>query len=732
MVDETQAALRSALGDRYDVIRTVGRGGMATVYLARDLKHNRPVAIKALDPMLSLAPGRERFLREIEIVAGLNHPHILPLHDSGSAAGLIYFVMPFVEGESLRERLRRSGPLPITEALELAAEVADGLGYAHEQGVIHRDIKPENILLSAGHALIADFGIARAGSGRASQGVPIGTPEYMSPEQVAGDRPGPASDEYSLATVVHEMLSGQTPFSGPTAQAVLYRRLTSPPPSVRDCRPEVPDHVAQAILQALAREPAERFGSPVKFARALVKPEPGPPSGTRPAARAIVVLPFDNLSPDPADAFFADGLTEEVTAGLAKVPGLAVISRTTAMRYRGSGKDLPTIARELGVGYVLEGSVRRAGPSLRMTAQLVEGRTDKHLWAEQFTGTVDDVFAVQERLSSQIVEAMEVAFAPRGGATRRVPHPGAYSQYLKGRYFFGKRGHALLRAREAFEEAIRLDPGFAAAPAALAEAEVMLCWYLLERPGDGFPRARTAALRALELDPDLAMAHNALAFTQLWYDWDFPAARRTFERALALDPSYPTLHHWYGELLTVMGLHDEALQEARRAKGLDPLGLILSAMVAFACYFGRRFDEAVAETRQSLDMDPAFMPLYPWLVAALIGLGRYDEAITAGQDAAGITGDVSVVQPLLAVALARSGRAGEARALLARLEQLAASAPVSPIDLGVIHLALGDRDAALACLARGHEGRDVRMPLVRHDPLWDDARSDPRFAPLLP
>jgi TolB-like protein/tetratricopeptide (TPR) repeat protein len=495
----------------------------------------------------------------------------------------------------------------------------------------------------------------------------------------------------------------------------------------------VPDYVAQAILQALAREPAERFGSPVAFARALMRPAPGPSSGARPAARAIVVLPFDNLSPDPADAFFADGLTEEVTAGLAKVPGLAVISRTTAMRYRGSPKDLPTIARELGVGYVLEGSVRRAGQSLRMTAQLVEGRTDKHLWAEQFTGTVDDVFAVQERLSRQIIEAMEVAFAPRGGtAPRRVPHPGAYSQYLKGRYFFGKRGQALPRAREAFEEAIRLDPGFAAAHAALAEAEVMLCWYLLERPRDGFPRARAAALRALELDPDLAMAHNALAFTQLWYDWDFPTARRTFERALVLDPSYPTLHHWYGELLTVMGLHDEALQEARRAKGLDPLGLILSAMVAFACYFGRRFDEAVAETRQSLDMDPTFMPLYPWLVAGLIARGRFDEAITAGRDAARLAGDVSMVQPLLAVALARSGRTGEARELLERLEHLAKTTPVSPIDLGAVHLALGDRDAAIACLTQGREGRDVRLPLVRHDPLWDDARPDPRFAPLLP
>ncbi|HEV8455880.1 MAG TPA: serine/threonine-protein kinase, partial [Gemmatimonadales bacterium] len=430
------------VSERYVVERELGQGGMAVVYLARDRKHDRSVALKILRPEIIAGLGTERFLLEIRILARLQHPHILALLDSGATdetPSRPFYVMPYVDGETLRQRLTREGPLPVPEALRLVQEIGEALHYAHGQGLIHRDVKPENVLLSQGHAQVADFGIARAagvaaGDRLTQTGLSIGTPMYMSPEQASGEREVDArADQYSLACVLYELLAGQPPFTGLNAGAVLSRQLLDPVPPLTTLRPGVSGSVRRAIERALAKVPADRFGDVLEFLTALDAPDVPAPE---PDKRAIVVLPFANLSPDPDNAYFADGLMEEVIADLSRVRALTVISRTSAIKLKDTNWDLRRIGRELNVRYVLEGSVRKAGSTLRITAQLIDAETDAHLWVEKYSGTVDDVFDLQERLSRQIVEALRITLSPpedREIAERPIADIRAFEYYQRAR-----------------------------------------------------------------------------------------------------------------------------------------------------------------------------------------------------------------------------------------------------------------------------------------------------------
>jgi len=427
--------LKAALADCYQIDREIGSGGMATVYLAHDLKHERQVAVKVLRPELAAALGSERFLREIRITANLNHPHILPLHDSAEADGFLYYVMPYIEGETLRSRLNREGQLPLDDALQVTREVAAALSHAHSHDVIHRDIKPENVLLSAGEAVVADFGIARAiteagGERLTDTGLSLGTPEYMSPEQATGGVVDARTDIYSLGAVLYEMVTGEPPQTGATVQAVLVKLLSQPPMQPRVLRDSVPEATDHAIMKALAKVPADRFDSAGEFATALtaelVKPED--------EAKSIVVLPFENLSPDPDNEYFADGLTEEIITDLSQVSRLHVVSRTSTMMFKGAHKSIHAIAQEVDVHYALEGTVRKAGNSLRITAQLIDTSCDAHVWAGKFSGTLDDVFDIQETVSREIVDALKVKLTPeedRRMADRPIDNAAAYISYLR-------------------------------------------------------------------------------------------------------------------------------------------------------------------------------------------------------------------------------------------------------------------------------------------------------------
>lgn len=456
--------LQSALASRYRLESELGAGGMAKVYLAQDLRHDREVAIKVLNPELAASLGAERFLSEIRITAKLQHPHIVPVFDSGAAEGHLYFVMPRVEGETLRARLQRGGPLPIAEALRIVRELADALAYAHKRGILHRDLKPENVLLSGGHALLADFGIAASSVPAAQRltqtGMAVGTPAYMSPEQATGDRAlGPASDVYALAAMLFELISGQPPFTGATYEAMLVQRFTQDAPRVSSRRSDTPPHCDAAIAKALARDPAARYQSAAEFSAALGEVRPAAPGGEGPS---IAVLPFTNLSTDAENGYFADGLTEEIILMLAKVSALRVRSRTSVAPYRERSAAPVEIARALGVTHLLEGSVRKAGNRIRIAASLLDAASDQAVWSEKFDGTLDDVFEMQDRVATAIVAALQLTLTPREEALLRE-HPiasgAAYDEYLRAREGLNEfTGSGLQRALGHLSHAAELEP----------------------------------------------------------------------------------------------------------------------------------------------------------------------------------------------------------------------------------------------------------------------------------
>src|SRR3989441_783421 len=509
--------LDAALAGRYAIERELGSGGMATVYVAEDLKYHRTVAVKVLRPELASVLGPDRVLREVEIAAKLNHPHILALYDSGEADGLLFYVMPYVKGESLRHKLERERQLPIDEALRITRQVASALGHAHDQGVIHRDVKPENILLYEGEAMVADFGIALAVSAAASErltetGLVVGTPEYMSPEQALGERELHArSDVYSLGCVLYEMLAGEPPYTGPTAQAVIAKRLTDPVPAVRRLRDAVPAGVERALMGALARVPADRFASAGAFAEALATPGAG-----RPRARSVAVLPFVNLSADPENEYFADGITEDVIAQLSKIRALEVISRTSVMPFKKRQEGLRAIAAKLDVATLLEGSVRRAGDRVRIVAQLIDADTDQHLWAETYDRQLTDVFAIQTDVALHIASALNAELSPdEKSRLHKEPTSDlqAYQLYLQGRHCYTRyTEEGTRKGLEYFEQAIAKDPEYALAYAALAMVYTELGEAGALRPDEAYARAKAASAKALALDPELGEAHCMLAF----------------------------------------------------------------------------------------------------------------------------------------------------------------------------------------------------------------------------
>ena len=742
----TQLAARLlALADRYPVERELGRGGMATVYLAHDVRHERPVALKVLHPEVAPLLGPERFVREIRLAARLQHPHILPLFDSGETDGLLWYTMPFVAGDSLRARIARVGRLPVADALEIARAVGSALDYAHRQGVVHRDIKPENILLHEAGALVADFGIARALDAAGPRGLTVtgfvlGTPAYMSPEQAAGEREVDGrSDLYALACTLFEMLAGEPPFTGETPQSQLIKRFTQPPPSVQTLRPEVSPGLDQALRQALAREPSARFDSVGAFLSAAagrgtdpdavaVEALPGTP-------RSIAVLPLTNLSPDPENEFFTDGMTDELINALAKVDGLHVVSRTSAFSFKGATDDVRTIGARLSVGAVLEGSVRRMGRRLRLSAQLVDVRNGFQLWSETFDRELEDVFAIQDEISRAIVATLQVRLLGASHATLVRPATAdleAYTLYLKGRQLWNRRSVPdLLKSVDLFEQALARDPTYALAHAGLADSYALLGFYCVRRPVEAFGAAKASALRALAINPVLAEARPALAYVAMYHDWDWDAAEREFHQALRLNPGYATAHQWYGNFLSILGRVGPSLASFERAVALDPLASIRHAALGWGYYFARQYDRALDQCRRALEIDASLPVAHQWLALVSEELGLWDQAEAAMEAAAELSGRDGGSLASLAATLARRGREREARALLTQLDALRRTTYVSAYDFATMHTALGEIAPALEWLERAYEERTHRMAFLRVDPRLDPLRGEPRFRELL-
>ena len=729
--------LNAALAGRYAIERELGSGGMATVYLADDLKHRRKVAVKVLRPELASIIGPDRFLREIEIAAKLNHPHILALYDSGRADEFLFYVMPYVKGQSLRHRLHREKPLPIEEAIAVTRDAALALGHAHAQGVIHRDVKPENILLYEGEAMVADFGIALAVGGTAGQrlterGVWLGTPAYMSPEQALGEESLDArSDVYSLGCVLYELLVGEPPYTGPTAQAVIAKRLAGPAPGVRRLRATVPGGVEQALLKALATVPADRFASAAAFAEALAQP-----GAVRPGPKSIAVLPFTNLSPDPENAYFADGITEDIIAQLSKIRALKVISSTSVMPLKKREQSLREIGARLEVAAVLEGSIRRDGDRVRIVAQLIDAETDHHIWAETYDRHLTDIFVIQTDVALRIAAALETELSPdERTRLRREPTRDlqAYKLYLQGRNCsFRYTQEGIRKGIEYFQHAIVKDPGYSLAYVglALAYAELGLGHGAgALKPREAYQHARKAVAKALELDEGLGEAHGMLAFLRVACDFDWTGAEREFKRAFELNPGNADIYALYGHMLSALERYDEAVDALTRAQQLDPLAH-RSDLAATLLRVGR-YDEAVRAAALVIDLDPHYSMGHGTLGWAYLKKGMYAKGLAELERAIALAPGNTLFLAQLGQAYALVGQVEQARDVLKQLQGLSQRRYVSPYHMAYVYTGLGEPDRAMDSLERAYEERAGGVYGIKGSFLFTTLRSHPRFAALL-
>jgi serine/threonine-protein kinase len=745
-VAELLERVGNALSTRYRLQRELGQGGMARVFLAHDLKYNRDVAVKVLRPDLAEEVGAARFLHEIQIAARLHHPHILPLYDSDQADGLVYYVMPYIQGESLRQRLDRERQLPIADALQMAREVADALSYAHSCNVVHRDIKPANILIDSGHALVADFGVARAvGAGESTTGHIVGTPGYMSPEQIDGSRfLDGRSDIYSLGCVLFEMLTGEPPFRGATLTAVIANRLSSPVPSPRSTRDLVPEAVDAAVRKAMANLAADRFSTVGQFAEAL-----GTPATVAiavgaaqamveelQAAKSVAVLPFENMSTDPENEYFSDGITDDIIAQLSKISALKVISRTSSMQYKKTTKKITAIAQELGVGAILEGSVRRAGQRVRIVVHLVEPGSEKHLWGETFDRQLTDIFEVQSEVAQQITGALSVALSPEEKQRvekKATQDADAYNLYLLGRFHSNKWSEQdVLKGIECYQAAIAKDPGYAVAYAGLADAyELLSIGFSSKPPVEYLALAKGMALKALEMDDSLAEAHTSLAYARWLGDLDWSGGEREFKRALELKTSYVMAHEWYAEFLAAQGRFDEAVTEIRKAQQLDPLAVPVNRAVGWILYFARRYDESVEELRKTLSMNPDFLGARLVLWWVHVARGQPQEAIADIQKELEKPGLKTVKKLMLAYACAAAGRKEEANGLLWEVEAKLAGDNRLALLSALLFTALDMKDRAFQELHRALAAREPGLLFLKVAPFLDPLRTDPRYGALV-
>ena len=767
---------------------------MGEVYRARDPRLDRQVAIKLLPGELAADPhARERLRREAMAVAAIDHPYICKIFEIGEDGNALFLVMEYIAGETLHRRLQ-DGPLPLSDALRVAGEIAESLQEAHARRFLHRDLKPANIMLTEqGHVKVMDFGLAKRVEDLPSpdqatrefgpaqlttHGSIVGTPDYMSPEQVKGITLDARSDLFSFGVILAEMISGRHPFRQPSTGETLSAVLREPP----DLSDDIPQRLGDVVRRLLAKRPEDRYASAADVRADLARlssPSPtiaaapatdGPPavwkrlawsasvlglglagylivtSGLlRPASpapgaatviRSIAVLPLDNYSGDPSQDYFAEGMTDELTANLATISQLRVISRGSAMQFKGKDRPpTPAIAEKLNVDAVVEGSVSRSGDKVRITAQLIDARADKHLWANTFERSSRDVLALQSELASAIAREVNVRLTSseqlRLTAIPSV-NPEAHDAYLKGRYFFNRPSDEnLQKAIAQFEEAVRLSPAFAPAFSGLSDA------YLWAGYNEGFltatearPKARAAAEKAVTLDDNSAEAHTSLAVFKLFYQYDLAGCEREFRRAFALNPNYAFAHDQFGMALAFQGRFQEAIAEGARAIELDPLSpqVLIDASVAFM--FQRNSEAAKKLARRAAELDPTYF--FPVMIDGWTDLemGKFREAIPALKKAKAMEAP-SFVTAYLAFAYGAAGDRASALAEFANLKKMSRDGTVLPFNLALVHLGLGDRVRALDNLERALAADSQMMPWIGRDAIFDSIRSQPRFAALL-
>jgi len=795
--DRAQSLVGRRIG-HYEIISNIGRGGMGEVYLARDTSLDRRVALKLLPAdFMTDAERVRRFTQEAKAASALDHPNLCAIHEVGQSSSFLYIAMQYVEGVTLRQ-LIGSRPLELDALLSISLQAADALAAVHDLSIVHRDIKSDNIIVTPkGQAKVLDFGLAKLTSSRARAdmseteltrtGVVMGTPSYMSPEQARGERVDHRSDIFSLGVVIYEMATGEVPFKRKSSAETMNAVINEPHTPVAEINKEIPAELYAVIDRALSKEPADRYQRmgdmlsdlrQVGRAVGLLGPSdseapliPYVPLGRRSGRRwmsamvllgltllvglglwffylrpapqpplriqSLVVLPLENLSGDPQQEYFADGMTDALIGDLAKIGALHVISRTSAMHYKGTKKSLPEIARELKVDAVVEGTVQRAGDRVGVRVQLIQASTDRHLWVETYERDLRDVLGLQSEIAhaiareiqAKITSAEQVRLAGNRSVNRK-----AFDDHLQGRYLYWhmRTKENLEKAIEYFQSAISADPTYAPAYVGLAD-----CYNLLGTeqigalpPIEARRQAKEAVGTALELDSELAEAHAALGWVK-HFDWEWAAAEREFKLAIELNPNHANGHLFYAGFLASSGRLEEGIREVNRAQELDPFSLAISAQRGFILENARRYDEAIEQLRRVIAMDPNHYPAYWYLGHTYAADGQFNEAIAASERAAALSGRAPGSLGFLGLAYGLAGRKDEANKVLKELLELKRRRYVSPPALANVYIGLGDKDQVFFWLEKAYQERSNYMAWMKVFPLHDPLRSDPRFDDLL-
>ncbi|MGB2698544.1 MAG: protein kinase [Candidatus Zixiibacteriota bacterium] len=736
----------------YRILNKLGEGGMGVVYKAEDIKLKRTVALKFLPPQaVGNQEQRVQLFNEARAAAALDHPNICTIHEIMEAEGQAFIAMGYIQGQSLKTRIA-SGSLKLDQTVYIAIQIAEGLKEAHEKGIIHRDIKSANIMVTdKGQVKIMDFGLAKLAKDIHLTSIDrtVGTAAYMSPEQCRGDEVDHRTDIWSLGIVLYEMLTGQFPFKGEYEQAVIYSILNEEPGSITSLRPDIPTEMERIVKKTLEKNADSRyqmtsevitdlkklrkkFESDISKEKELSeKPQP-----------SIAVLPFTNLSGDKEQEFFCDGMAEEIINALAHVEGLRVVARTSAFSFRGQETDIREIGRKLSVENLLEGSVRKAGNRVRITAQLINVEDGYHLWSEKYDRDIgdlccpEDIFGIQDEISLAIVDNLKVKLLgdeKKALLKRSTENLEAYNLYLKGRYHWNKRTpEGLNKAIEHFKQAIEMEPLYALAYAGLADCYSMLEQALILRPQEAYPKAKAAAEKALKIDNNLGEAHASLGLVKWHYEWDWEGVEREFKRAIELNPNYASAHQWYGVFLVCNRRYPQGITEMTKAQELDPLSPIINVAAGWLFLLARQYDQAIEQSRKALDIDPNFGFAYYSISWAYEQKGMHKEAIEEYLKGAASFGLLNADQlKSLRKAYSISGYQGFWQKHLDISKQKSKRSYVPAYEIASIYARLGNGNQALEWLQKAFEERDSDMGSLLVDPFFDSLRTDTRFKNLL-